>query len=139
MSIEDLRRKFIVDEDALKSRLEPVVNKALLHCRIDKAGQVLITNSKLSAKDQVLLVLVARAVAAQLEAGIRPDVTVAEICKYTGLPPNQVRARGKDVIQAKFAESRGAGVYRAVPHRAEVFLDSLAGTVTQTLSQGAKG
>jgi hypothetical protein len=139
MSIEELKRQFIVDEDVLKSRLEPVITKALHHCRIDKTGQVLITNPKLSAKDRVLLVLVARVVAAQLDTGIRPDVTVAEICNYTGLPSNQVRARGKDVIQGKFAEGRGPGVYRAVPHRVEAFLDALVDTDIREPSPRVKG
>jgi len=38
MGIEELKKQFIVDEDLLKSRLEPVVTMALAHCRIDKDG-----------------------------------------------------------------------------------------------------
>ncbi len=67
MSLDELKKQFIVDEDALKVRLEPVVAKALKHCRIDKNGQVLITDSNLSSKDQVKLTLAARAIAAQLD------------------------------------------------------------------------
>ena len=125
MSIEDLKRKFIVDDDVLKSRLEPIVDKALKHCKIDKNGQVLITNTKLSAGDQVRLVLSARVIAAQLDSSIAPEVTVAEIEKYIGLPANQVRARGNDAIRAKFAEASQRGTYRAVPHKVEAFLDSI--------------
>jgi hypothetical protein len=130
MNIEELRKQFIVDEDVLKVRLEPLVASALRHCRIDKNGQVLATSSNLSGRDQVKLVLAARAVAAQLDENIRAEVTVAEIEKYTGLPGNQVRARGKECIEEKFATSSGAGVYRAIPHKIEVFLENLSTAAT---------
>jgi hypothetical protein len=126
MNVEDLKTKFIVDDDVLKTRLEPIVDKALIHCKIDKKGQVLITNSHLSARDQLCLVLSARAIAAQLDPSISADVTVPDIEKYLGLPANQVRARGNDAIKARFAESPSRGVYRAVPHKVEAFLDGIA-------------
>jgi hypothetical protein len=126
MSIEELKRQFIVDDDALKARLEPIVAKALKHCRIDKKGQVLITNQKLSARDQLLFVLIARTIASQLDPSISPDVTVAEISKFTGLPANQIRARGKDVIGARFAEALEPGIYRAIPGKVELFLDNIS-------------
>lgn len=129
MNIEDLKRKFIVDDDVLKASLEPIVCKALNHCKIDKKGQVLITDSQLSTKDQVCLVLSARAIAAQLDASISADVTVTEIRTYTGLPANQVRARCNDAIKAKFAVAPAPGTYRAVPHKIETFLDGIARTV----------
>jgi hypothetical protein len=129
MNTEDLKRRFIADDDVLKARLEPVVDKALIHCKVDKKGQVLITNSNLSAKDRVCLVLAARAIAAQLDPTISQDVTVTDIGTYLGLPANQVRARGNDAIKAKFAESPVPGIYRAVPHKVEAFLDGIAGTV----------
>ena len=126
MSLEELKKQFFVDEDALKTRIEPVVAKALKHCRIDKNGQVLILDSSLSGKDKVRLTLAARAIAAQLDAQIPAEVKVTDIAKYTGLPANQIRARGKDAIEDKFAESPEAGVYRAFPHKIEEFLDSIS-------------
>lgn len=126
MSIEELKKQFIVDDDMLKARLEPIVTKALIHCRIDKKGQVLITDAKLSGKEQVRLTLAARAIGSQMDPTVSAEVSVVEIAKFTGLPANQVRARGKDAIEDKFAESPRAGVYRAMPHKIEAFLDTLA-------------
>lgn len=126
MGIEELRKQFIVDEDLLKSRLEPVVTKALVHCRIDKDGRVEIRNTGLSGKDQVKLTLAARVIGAEMDPAISPDVSVAEITKFTGLPANQVRARGKDAIEDKFAQSPRSGIYRALPHKIEPFLDGLS-------------
>jgi hypothetical protein len=125
MGLEELRKQFIVDEGAIKSRLEALVTKALLYCKIDKNGHVLITNTKLSAKDQLLLVLAARSIASELDGSIPPTVTIAEIGKFTGLPANQIRARGTDAVKAKFAEAPKPGTYRAIPHRVEAFLDSI--------------
>ena len=125
MNIDSLRQQFILDDDVLKSRLEGLVAKALKHCRIDKKGQVLVTASNLSGRDQVKLVLAARAIAVELDESIRCEVTVAEIGKFTGLPGNQVRARVKECIEQKFAESCGTGIYRAMSYKIEAFLDSL--------------
>jgi hypothetical protein len=47
MSIEELKKKFIVDDDALKNRLEPIATKALEHCVLDKKGNVHFNNPKL--------------------------------------------------------------------------------------------
>ena len=131
MGIEELKKQFIVDEDVLKSRLEPVVTKALVHCRIDKDGRVEIRNTGLSGKDQVKLTLAARVIGAEMDPAISPDVSVAEITRFTGLPANQVRARGKDAIEDKFAQSPRSGIYRAMPHKIEPFLDGLATAQTR--------
>ncbi len=125
MGFEELKNQFIVD-DVLKSRLEAVVTKALVHCRLDKDGRVEIRKAGLSAKDQVKLTLAARVIGAEMDAAISPEVSVAEITKFTGLPANQVRARGKDAIEDKFAQSRESGIYRALPHKIEPFLDGLS-------------
>lgn len=126
MSLEELKKQFIVDEDVLRARLEPIVSKALSHCRIDKNGQVLITDAKLSGKNQVKLALAARTIAAQLDSRISSEVTAVELAKFTGLPANQVRARGNDAINDKFARSPKAGVYQAIPYKIEPFLDEIS-------------
>jgi hypothetical protein len=125
MSLEDLKKQFIVNEDARKALIEPIVSKALNHCRVDKNGHVLITNAQLTGKERVKLALAARTIAAQLDPDIRAEVTLADLAKYTGLPINQVRARMNDVVREKFVESLKAGVYRARLNKVRVFLDSL--------------
>jgi hypothetical protein len=126
MKIDELKKGFFVDDDALKERLESIVAKASAHCKIGKKGQVLIINVGLSSRDQVVLVLVARTIASQLDSTVAADVTVSEIREYTGLPANHARARASDAIEAKFAQSTGRGVYRALPHKLEAFLDGLS-------------
>jgi hypothetical protein len=125
MNIEELKKRFIVDEDVLRARLEPILAKAIGHCQIDKNGQVLITDTKLSGKERVKLTLAARSIGSQLDPTISAEVSVGEIAKFAGLPTNQVRARGKDAIAERFAQSPRSGVYSALPHKIEPFLDSL--------------
>jgi|ERR1051326_2726812 hypothetical protein len=126
MSLDELRKSFIVDEEALRSQLEPMVAKATQYCLVGKSGQVHIKNNKLAGARQVMLVLAARAIASRLETEIAADVTVSEISRFTGIPGNQVRARGKDLIKARLAESPSRGVYRALFHKVDDFLDKLS-------------
>jgi hypothetical protein len=60
-----------------------------------------------------------------MEPSISAEVTVDEIARFTGLPANQIRARSKDAIADKFAESSGRGTFRAMPHKIEGFLDRI--------------
>jgi hypothetical protein len=92
MSIEDIRKKFIVDDDALKSRLEAIAAKALQLCVLDRKGNVHFSNSKLTPRERLRLTLAARAIGAQLDDKLKAEVSVDDLSANTGLPKNQVRA-----------------------------------------------
>lgn len=126
MAIEDLRKKFIVSDDILKTRIEALVQKALNHCAVTENGLVHISDGSLSAKDKVKLVLVARALASQLDPKFTPDVTVDELVRSTGIESTQVRARANEIVKERFASAVRRGVYEANPHRIEGYLDSLS-------------
>jgi len=128
MSLEDLKSRFIVDDNVLRGRLETVVNKALKYCVIDKKGNVHFNDPKLNTRERMRLTLAARALAAQMDETISPDVSVDELVASTGLPRDQVRARAAELVKAKLARSPKAGVYAAVPYRVEELIDSLAAT-----------
>jgi hypothetical protein len=126
MNVEELRKQYFSEGDLVKAQLEPLVSRIRAHCQIDQSGRVFITNQELSSRDKVILVVHARTVAAELESSISPDVLVDDLCRDTRLPSNQVRARGADAVRAKFVVSPRPGVYRAVLHRMEKFLDGIA-------------
>jgi hypothetical protein len=136
--VQELKNKWFVDGDFLKSRLEPLVAKANCHCKITKEGTVIILDSKLPAKEQVQLVLSARAIAAQMDSEISAEVTAADISKYTGLPTNQVRARANDTIKEKFAVASRRGTYRAIAQKVEPFLDAISHSETADVSAKRK-
>ena len=61
MSIEEIKKKFIVDDDALKTRLEAIAVKALERCVLDTKGNVHFSNKKLTPREKLRLTLAARA------------------------------------------------------------------------------
>jgi len=126
MSIEELKKKFIVSDDALKSRLEAIATKALELCVLDTKGNVHFNNPKLTPREKLRLTLAARAIAAQLDESQKSDVSVAELAANSGLPENQVRARAAELTKDKFVSSPKKGFYAAVPHKVEALLDSVA-------------
>jgi hypothetical protein len=125
MSIEELKKKFIVDDDVLKNRLEEITTKALEHCVLDKKGNVHLNNPKLNAKEKLSVILAARAIASQMDSTIKNEVSVDELCVNSGLPRNQVHARAADLIKDKSVTSPKTGFYAAVPHKVETMLDSV--------------
>jgi len=125
MSIEDLKKKFIVDDDVLKNRLEEIATKALQLCVLDKRGNVHFNNSKLGPREKLRLTLAARAIASQLDESVSGEVSVAELAINSGLPKDQVYARAAELVKEKSATSPKKGFYRAVPHKVEALLDSV--------------
>lgn len=127
MDKEELRRKFILDEEELKTRLEMLVSKALQYCRVDNKGRIHFEKKALSGKDKIKLALAARAVASELDPNISSDITIGELAQSSGLPENQVRARCTEFVADNYAESPERGVFRAVFGKIEVILDSVMG------------
>ena len=125
MSLEDLRKQFIVDDATVKKDLESLVSRALAHALVDTKGRVHLRNQKLSGIVKVKLALSARTIASQLEASFKPTMTVEEVVEAAGLPPNQARARLSQAVEERFAETPERGAYRANPHRIAAFLDDL--------------
>jgi hypothetical protein len=124
--ITALKKQWFVDDDFLKTHLQPLVLKANSHCKITGQGEVIILTPTLSAKEQIMLTLAARAIASQIEPQIRAEVSVKEIGQYTHIPADQIRARCKDAVNDKFASTSNRGVFRALPQKIEPFLDSIS-------------
>ncbi len=126
MSIEDLKKKFIVDDDALKGRLEEIATKALQFCVLDRKGNVHFNNSKLGPREKLRLTLAARTIASQLDETVSAEVSVADLVSNSGLPKDQVYARAAELVKDKSVTSPKKGFYKAVPHKVEALLDSVA-------------
>src|SRR2546422_64670 len=109
MAIEELRKKFIVSNDVLITRIESLIEKALNHCAVAEDGLVHISDKALSAKDKIKLVLVARVLAAQLDEKFASDVPLDDLVRSTGIEPNQLRARANDVVKERFARAVSRG------------------------------
>jgi Fic family protein len=127
MDREELKRKFILDDAAIKNNLEEVVNTALHYCAVDASGRVYLKQHDLAGKARVKVVLSAKTIANQLDDSFSAEITVADLSKSTGLAENQARARASEAVDEGFAESTARGSYRANPFRVAQFLKGLAG------------
>jgi hypothetical protein len=126
MSIEELKKKFIVDDDALKTRLEAITTKALELCSVDKKGNIHFNNKKLTPREKLRLTLAARAIGAQLDNTVKSEVSVQELSANSGLPDAQVSARAAELVKERLATSPKRGFYEAVPHKVEALIDSVS-------------
>jgi hypothetical protein len=122
MSIEELKKKFIVDDDALKTRLEAIATKALQRCVLDTKGNVHFNNPKLKPREKLRLMLAARAIGAQLDSKMKSEISVEELSANTGLPKDQVYARAAELVKEKLATSPRRGYYVAVPYKVEALV-----------------
>jgi hypothetical protein len=126
MTLNELKEKFLVNDEFRSERLESLILKALPHCVVQKNGIVEIKRLGLSGKDQVKLVLAARLIASKLDESVTEDVTAEQLAEYTGLPKNQAAARAKECFDERYAARCARGSYKARPLKAEEFLDGLA-------------
>jgi Fic family protein len=131
MDREELKRKFIQDDAALRDSLEEVVNTALEYCAMDAHGRVHLKPHNLAGKVRIKLALSAKAIANQLDETFSAEISVADLSKATGVAENAVRARASEIVDEGFAESTTRGSYRANPFRVVQFLKELAGRSRQ--------
>jgi hypothetical protein len=129
MDREELKRKFILDDAAIRDGLEEVVNTALQYCAVDPSGRVHLKRHDLAGKLRVKVVLSAKTIANQLDESFSAEITAADLSKATGLAENQARARASEAVDEGFAESPMRGSYRANPFRVAQFLKGLEGGV----------
>lgn len=123
--MEELRRKFIVEEKLDEKRITEYVQRSLKFGKVSIDGGVIIERGGLSTKDQVGLALVMRFLANCLEKDISAEVSVKELSQNLGVPEDQVAARLADLKDEKMAIRVDKGVYKVNPTQIGKFLDSL--------------
>ena len=102
MSLEDLKKSFIVDEENFEdNQLEHLIGKINKICQIDKKGHVKFLNNSLGDKEKIKYVLIARFLANKLDSEISKSVTNEEFEKMLNKSKDQVRARLSDVRNEK--------------------------------------
>src|SRR3989344_3487924 len=102
MSLEDLKKSFIVDEGNFEdNQLEHLIGKINKICQIDKKGHVKFLNDSLGDKEKIKYVLIARFLANKLDSEISKSVTNEEFEKMLNKSKDQVRARLSDVRNEK--------------------------------------
>jgi hypothetical protein len=125
MEIEGLRKKFILDEEDVKARLEELVGKALKYCHVDTKGRIYFNKKNLSGTDKIKVAVAARGIASELDSNLSADVSIDELAQSTGLPESSVRARCTELAAQNYVESPKKGVFRVILARTDMLLDSI--------------
>lgn len=123
--MEELKKKFIVEDKLEEKKLSDFVEKILPFCKVSKSGEVVIDRSDIPNKEKIGLALVARFLANHFEKEIPSEVGVKDLRVSLSIPENQVAARLKELKDDKFAIAVKRGVYRVNPSQIERFLKDL--------------
>ena len=123
--MEELRKKFIVEENLEAKKLAEYVERALPFCKISKNGEVIIEVEKATSTEKVKLALVAKMLASHIESNISSETNFDDLSKSLGIPRDQIKARLKELKDKKFALRVGEGKYKANPLEIGKFLSEM--------------
>jgi len=123
--MEELRRKFIVEERIDEKKLSEYIERTLQFGKISIDGGIIIEKEGMSTKDQVGLALIMRFLANHLEKEIPTEITAKEFSEYLDIPEDQVTARLAELKNDKIAIRVSRGVYKANSIQIGKFLDYL--------------
>jgi hypothetical protein len=123
--LEELKKKFIVEENLEGKKLEDFVKRILPFCKITKDGEVIIEIEKPTTTEKVKLALVAKKLASHLDSNISPETNFDTLSKSLDIPRDQVKARLKELTDEKFALRVDRGKYKANPLKIGKFLSDI--------------
>jgi len=132
--LEELKKKFILEEDAEKLNIEELITKISNFCQVDKIGFVQMNEmvrDKLPIKEKILLVLTARVLAKTLQEKLGEELTISdivsgdELSKIVGVQKTVVAARAKDLKDERKIVTEKRGYYKVAPHYIEAFVRDL--------------
>ena len=123
--MEELKKKFIVEEKLDGKRVASYIERILPFCKISKDGLVIIDEKGIVTLQQVQLALVARFLANYLDQNISATVSNKELSTSLNLPEDQIAARLKELRDARFALSEGKGMHQVNPLQIEEFIQEL--------------
>ena len=122
---DDIKNKFIVDEDHNKERIEEVAGKTLRFGRVTKDGNIVIDDKGLTQDDILKLCLVIRYIAHGLDDSISQSVRPVELTKVLHERMESVGSRLSKLAKDGFAKKAGHGLYSVYPYKIEPFLSQL--------------
>jgi phage regulator Rha-like protein len=123
--MEELKKKFIVEEKLDEKRVINYTERILPFCKISKDGMVIIENKELKTVQQIQLALVARFLANYLDKNITTEISNKELSNSLNVPENQIAARMKELRESKFVIPVKIGLHQVNPLQIEKFLIEL--------------
>jgi hypothetical protein len=123
--MEELKKKFIVEEKLDEKRVANYIERILPFCKISKDGLVIVETKDLKALQQVKLALIARFLANYLDKNIPTGMSNGELSTSLSIPEDQIAARMKELREAKFAIPVKRGLHQVNPLQIERFVVEL--------------
>jgi len=133
--MEELKKKFIVEEKLDEKRVTNYIERILPFCKISKDGLVIIEAKGLVALQQVKLALVARFLANHLDKNIPTEMSNGELSTSLSIPEDQIAARMKELREDKFAISVKRGLHQVNPLQIERFIAELESTCKKKMEK----
>ena len=116
MTIEDLKKRFIVDKSKYEEEKLPfLIEKALTYCKVDSEGVVYLERHNLPLRDKILVSLIGRFLASKLDSSIKPELTGEEIATMLGEDKAVVFARLNDILNSRIISRLEKGTYSIIP------------------------
>jgi hypothetical protein len=123
--MEELKKKFIVEEKLDEKRIGNFVERTLPFCKVTKDGMIIIEIKGLKALEKVKLALVARFLANKLDNSIPAEISNGELSTSLSIPEDQIRARMAELGEEKFATQVKRGLHQANPLQIERVIEEL--------------
>ena len=125
--MEELRKKFIVEEKVDEKKISEYIERALKFGKVSIDGGIIIEKEEdMVTKDKVGLALIMRFLANRLEKEISAEVTPKELSQSLNIPEEQIAARLSELTtKDKVAIRVAKGVYKANPFQIGKFLNYL--------------
>nr|MDO8046182.1 hypothetical protein [Candidatus Baldrarchaeota archaeon] len=125
LHMEELKKKFIVEEKLDEKVVSECIEKILPFCKVSKNGEVIIEKKNMTVADRIKLALTARFLANYLEREISAETTAKELSSFLYVPENQISARLKELKDSKFAIRVKKGVYTVNPLQIRKFVHEI--------------
>lgn len=123
--MEELKKKFIVEEKLDEKRVANYIERILPFCKISKDGLVIVETKGLTALQQAKLALVARFLANYLDKNIPVGMSNGELSTSLSIPEDQIAARMAELRENKFAIPVKRGLHQVNPLQIERFIVEL--------------
>jgi len=126
MNEEEIKKKFIVDENYFEREKIPVLAQRIMpFCRVAKNGRVIFEKNLNNNTLKITLILVARWIGSQLDKNISAEVNTNEISDVTGLPLNIISARMAEIVERNWAQKKSKGTYAIHPYQIQNIIEKL--------------
>lgn len=123
--MEELKKKFIVEEKLDEKRVTDYIERILPFCKISKDGRVIVETKGLKTLQQIKLALVARFLANYLDKNMPAEMSNGELSDSLSIPKDQIAARMKELREDKFAIPVKRGLHQVNPLQIERFMVEL--------------